>query len=224
MSDPETETQLVFDLPHLSGASADDFFVSPTNREAVALLESWPDWPGGACVLIGPEGYGKSHLGAIWSARAGARAWPGEAGTWREMSTPVLVDDADRRDIPDVHLFHLVNAVREAGQSLLITARTPPSAWPVTLPDLASRLKAMPSAAIGAPDDELVGALLVKFFVDRQLDVAPPVISYLARRIDRSAAALRATVAAIDEASLRQNRKVTRALVAEILTRRGAIL
>ena len=42
------------------------------NREALAWLARWPDWPAPALVLYGPPGCGKSHLARIWAARAAA--------------------------------------------------------------------------------------------------------------------------------------------------------
>src|SRR5690606_30401517 len=110
------------------------------------LLERWPDWPSPGVVLAGPAGSGKSHLASIWRADSGAAQIPGgmldASAMDRAGRGPVLIDDIDARPIDEVGLFHLINAVREAGTSLLLTARRFPSAWGVRLPDLSSRLKA----------------------------------------------------------------------------------
>jgi chromosomal replication initiation ATPase DnaA len=84
------------------------------------------------------------------------------------------------------------------------------------LPDLVSRLRALPVVELAAPDDTLLRAVLVKLFVDRQLAVDESLIRYLVARIERSFAAARAAVAALDREALRQRRPVTRALAAEL--------
>ncbi len=65
--------QLALALDHGESFAREDFLSGPSNAAALALIESWPDWPARAVVLVGPEGSGKSHLAAIWAARAGAR-------------------------------------------------------------------------------------------------------------------------------------------------------
>jgi chromosomal replication initiation ATPase DnaA len=83
--------------------------------------------------------------------------------------------------------------------------------------DLASRLKALPVVTLAPPDEALLRAVLVKLFTDRQLTVDESLIGYLATRIERSFAAARAVVAALDEEAMRRQRPFTRALAAEVL-------
>ena len=117
----------------------------------------------------------------------------------------------------ELALLQLYNRLREQGGHLLLTARRPVAAWGVRLPDLASRLRAAPAVAIGAPDDALLAALLVKLFDDRQLAVSEGVIGYLVRHMERSFAAARAVVEALDRHSLRDRRPVTVALARAVL-------
>ena len=114
-------------------------------------------------------------------------------------------------------LFHLINLVREEEAWLLITARTAPVGWTVALPDLASRLRAIPAVTIAPPDDALLGAVLLKLFADRQIAVDENLIGYLLTRIERSFAAAGEAVDALDREALRLKRPVTRALAAETL-------
>jgi chromosomal replication initiation ATPase DnaA len=60
-------------LDHAESFAREDFLSGPSNEQALALIDSWPDWAVRAAVLAGPAGSGKSHLAAIWAEQAGAR-------------------------------------------------------------------------------------------------------------------------------------------------------
>ncbi|MGD9614273.1 MAG: hypothetical protein AB7H90_07175 [Alphaproteobacteria bacterium] len=213
-------TQLAIDLPFQPALGAADFLVSECNRAAFAWIEGWPDWPGRTLALYGPAQCGKSHLARLWSARGGGRLVPGAALDALHPSElaalPCLaIDEADAA--PERALLHLHNCCREAGSGLLIAAREPPSRWPIALPDLASRLRAMPVVGITRPDDALLAGLLVKHFADRQVRVAPSVIGFAVNRIERSFAAVAALVEALDRAALGAGRPIGIALVRRVL-------
>jgi chromosomal replication initiation ATPase DnaA len=70
---------------------------------------------------------------------------------------------------------------------------------------------------IGAPDDDLLGAVLVKQLADRQIRVDQDVVAFLTRRMERSFAAARAVVRALDRASLRARRPITMPLARAVL-------
>jgi chromosomal replication initiation ATPase DnaA len=214
--------QLPLDLPLEPRFGEEDFLVSRSNADAYAMLESWPDWPGGMLALAGPPGSGKSHLAAIWSGRAGARQISGRALGRADIpalaaSGAVAVEDADRPGLEEAALFHLINLAGERGASLLITGATDPSRWPIATPDLASRLRRMPAVAIAAPDDALIRALFVKLFVDRQIIVDTTLVEHLALRVERSFDAIRAAVDKLDKEALARGRRLTRALAAKVL-------
>jgi chromosomal replication initiation ATPase DnaA len=129
----------------------------------------------------------------------------------------VAIEDGDEVAAHEVALFHLLNLVRENAASVLLTARSPPWRWGLETADLLSRLRALPAVEIEVPDDALLRSLLVKLFVDRQLIVDTTIIDYLARHIDRSFAAARSAVAALDQEALSRGRRITRALAADVL-------
>jgi chromosomal replication initiation ATPase DnaA len=215
--------QLAFALDPRENFSREDFMVGPGNATALELVESWPHWPARTLALIGPEGSGKSHLAAIWAAAAGASCLASraldEAAVPAALSSGALVIEraGGDDDIDERALFHLLNLAQEQRAFLLITARTTPAGWPIGLPDLASRLRALPVVTLAAPDDAMLRAVLVKLFADRQLAVDDGLISFLMVRIERSFAAARSVVAALDREALRRQRPVTRALAGEIL-------
>ena len=214
-------TQFALDLSFAPRFGADDFLVAPSNADAHALLSSWPDWPEGPSLLIGPEGAGKSHLAAMWASAADARALDRSELDLQALpgfaEPALLIDDADRRPIPETALFHLLNQARERRQSLLLTAKTPPDTWGLKIPDLLSRLRSAPLSLLRAPEPELLRAVLVKLFVDRQLSVDSGVVEYLTRHSERSLGAARRLVDALDQVSLAGHRRITRPVAAEVL-------
>jgi chromosomal replication initiation ATPase DnaA len=200
--------------------SRDDFLEGPSNAMALRLVERWPDWPARVVAIVGPEGSGKSHLADIWANKTGARRLSARAldqtAVPGALATGALALENVAEPLDEVALFHLLNLAKEDAATVLLTARQPPAQWAIRLPDLVSRLRALPVVELAAPDDALLRAVLVKLFVDRQLAVDESLISYLVARIERSFAAARAAVAALDREALRQRRPVTRALAAEL--------
>lgn len=213
--------QLPFDLASAPRFGRDDFLVSASNAAALRTLDRWPDWPDRVLLLLGPEGAGKSHLAAIWAARAGARPVGatdlGRADLRALADAPLLIEDADRLADAEAPLFHLLNLVRDGTASVLMTARGDPSSWGLRTADLLSRLRLAPAVTIEAPDDALMRAVLVKLFADRQLLVDESVVGYLVHHLDRSLGAARAAVDALDRTALALNHRVTRPMAARVV-------
>jgi chromosomal replication initiation ATPase DnaA len=219
-------TQLAFDLPRRTAFGRSDFLVSDSNITAVDRIDRWPDWPSAVLVLHGPPGCGKTHLVHLWRDRSSAAIITGESLTdemlprlIHEVPRRIAVDDAERAS--EQALLHLYNSCIEHQGSLLITTCRPPGLWQVVLADLRSRLRAAPTAEIGAPDDVLLSAVLVKHFADHQLHVVPEVIKYLLRRIDRSFAAAGKIVDRLDNAALSSRGPVTIPLARRVLGQCG---
>jgi chromosomal replication initiation ATPase DnaA len=129
---------------------------------------------------------------------------------------PVLLEDADRSP-PGEALFHLINMAAREDAGLLMTARTPPAVWPAALPDLRSRLNALPVAEIEEPDDAVLEGALRKFFRERSIRPTEEVFPYLLRRMERSIPHARAIVKRLDEAADEAQRPISRALARQIL-------
>jgi len=222
MSVRSVPRQLTLALGHAESLERDDFMRGPSNAAALALIESWPDWPSHAAVLTGPEGSGKSHLAAIWAQEVGARFLAARSLADADLPAALatgslVVEDIAEGGFDERALFHLLNLAREDEAFVLLTARTAPAMWSLNIRDLASRLKILPVVAMSAPDDNLLRALLVKLFADRQIYVDESLVGYVALRIERTFAAARATVARLDQEALRRKRPLTRALAAELL-------
>lgn len=205
--------QFTLPLPLPVSSDRADFLEDASNAEALAWLDRPESWPGGRLALFGPAGVGKSHLARALAAGRGWRLIEGPAlrGLPEPAPDGTVLDDADA--VADQRaLLHLVNLCAERGEPLLLIGRDAPSRWPVTLPDLASRLRATTAIGMGRPGDALLGALLAKHFADRQLRVAPEVQSWLLARLSREAGALAEAAARLDRAALAVRAPITRAL------------
>lgn len=194
-----------------------EFSQGPSNAQAIAALDAWPAWHGGCLVLVGAEGSGKTHLARGWAAQAKALVLDRAATDVSAANgRPVLVEDVDR-GIDAETLFHLINMAGHDGGSLLLTARLAPAAWPAELPDLRSRLNALPVALIEEPDDQVLEGVLRKFFRERSIRPPKEVFPYLLRRMPRSIPAAREIVKRLDEAADDEQRPISRALARQIL-------
>lgn len=214
--------QLSFDLPVSVSLGAADFFVAPPNEAAYAMLSNDSAWPDGKLALIGPKGSGKSHLARVWQEQSGATIQNAQALTGAENLPPdgaaIAVEDMHR--LPqqaEEYLFHLHNHLQATKGRLLLTGDQPPSRWPITLPDLASRMQAATVVRIEDPDDDLLRAVLYKLFADRQLSPTPSVVSFLVPRLERSLEAAARVVEQLDVIALSRKCDITRALAREVL-------
>lgn len=215
--------QLSFDLPAKTARGREDFYVSPANAMAVAMLSA-SHWPGGKLVLTGPEGSGKTHLAHVWAGETNAAIISAQALNARlvpELADgPLVVEDLpqianDRARLET--MFHLHNLVLANSHPLLMTGRAAPNFWALGLPDLQSRVQGTQHVALDPPDDELLGAVLSKLFFDRQLNPKPDVISYLVRHMDRRFDEAARMVARLDRVALSEKRDITRALAARLM-------
>ncbi|MGE0340192.1 MAG: chromosomal replication initiator DnaA [Xanthobacteraceae bacterium] len=217
-----TARQLPLELPHVVSFRRDDFLEAPANEKALALVEAWPDWTVNTAAIVGPQGSGKSHLASIWAERAGARVVPARLLTPDEVpgslaTGALVVENLLPGEFDESALFHLLNLAREEAAWLLFTSSHALESGMAKLPDLASRLRTIPSAKLDAPDDALIAAVLVKLFADRQVAVDQDLIAYLLPRMERSLGSARDLVAKIDTAALAAGRPATRAFVASLL-------
>lgn len=217
----ETPRQLPLELPHEAALSRDDYLVGSSNRAAFELLERWPDWPSPVVVLAGPVGAGKTHLVQAFQDETGAAVLPASKLHTQSVealvAAPAAVIEDAHLGIDNTALFHLLNAARQAGKTVLITSRTWPASWKIALPDLQSRLRAATPVEILEPDDDLLRRVLVKLFADRQIAVDQGVVDYLVVRMERSLEVAMRAVEAIDQEALAGRVKITKPLAGRVL-------
>jgi chromosomal replication initiation ATPase DnaA len=116
----------------------------------------------------------------------------------------------------DAAIFSLIESA-SAVAPVLLTGHEPPIAWPVTLPDLASRYQAILAFPLWASDDDMLKALAYKLFADRQLAVPDAVVARMLNALERSPGAIRDFVSRVDALSLAEKRPITTALIQDML-------
>ena len=196
--------QIPLDLAPVPQLTFETFIEAPSNAGALNTLLAWPAWPAPAMLLLGPEGTGKTHLGEAWLAR----------------SHGIFIDAAHTRE--DGELFGFINrALRSEIPGLLLASRVVPDDWGVQLPDLKSRLGAMPKIELFEPDDESLRPITRALFERRGRVVPEDVIDYLLRHADRSVPALRRLIARIDDDASSAKADVTKHFVARALRENG---
>lgn len=218
--------QLPLDLGHRPAHGRDDFLIADGNRDAVAWIDLWPQWPAPVLMLCGPAACGKSHLAAVWTERTQAATVTADDLTSKApdeifaKGPHLLIDPVDPwigERVVETVLFHLYNMAMENGKTILMTTRAAPSHLTFTLPDLASRLRAAPLAPITPPDETVLAAIMVKMFADRQLQISQDVLDYILPRMERSFAAARDLIAAADALALAEKKAISIPLVRRIL-------
>ena len=206
--------QLPLELPFRQVAGRADFIVSDCNALAVASIDQWPDWRGScrALNLVGPSGAGKSHLAAIWQSlvcnshhfvRLEAGHIPPEPAFF--IFDNIAADDKWNEEA----LFHLFNRCSADQGGLLLLSQTPVGQMGWQLPDLRSRMRAVNMARIDLPDDDLLYALLGKYFADRQVLASPSLLTYLVGRMERSFSAAQNITSALDRRSMAERKPLS---------------
>lgn len=214
--------QIPLSLPHRASFDRADFLTGAANAEAIALVDRWPDWTSRLVIIAGPVGSGKSHLVDIWRAASGAEAIAASALAVADaekllVNDAIAIEDLHAGPIDEAALFHLLNIALERKAAVLMTSRVWPSALPLKLGDLVSRLRAAQLVELAEPDDELLKRVLAKLLADRQLIVDRSVIDFIVTRMERSLGTANLIVDRLDEEALAQGRAITTRLAAETL-------
>lgn len=222
MCEKNNITQLPLEFPHRPSLGREDFMVAGCNSEAVANIDLWPNWPYFAICIYGPEGCGKTHLANVFAQMVAMHTNHPyripfiKANQLNKEMAHTLFEQSPQIVIEDLHnltnqeaMFHLYNTYRDLGGNILFTSNQAPARINFTLPDLRSRMNIVPALEIKAPDDDLLMALLVKLFTDRQITPTPELLEYLLKNMYRSFSYTRKLVEEIDNISLAKKRAIS---------------
>ena len=211
-----SEQQLLLPLFFKPVYSEKDFVVSSCNQAAYETIRYWPIWPSNTLILYGPSGSGKTHLIHIWQHLSNAHDITRDESLSLPEHHCMFMENIET--IKDESLlFHRYNMIVENKGFLLLTSRMHPKDLPFTLPDLRSRLLAIPALSLGIPDEALLKDVCIKLMSDRQLQVKPEVIDYIIARMERSFATLHKMVERLDKQAMAKRHKITIPFVREAL-------
>jgi chromosomal replication initiation ATPase DnaA len=209
-------------LPHRPSFGRADFLTGAANAAAIAFVDRWPEWPARPVLLHGPAGSGKTHLTEIWREASVAEVLTAaeltmDVAAGVGVRPAVAIEDLQNGPLQEAALFHLLNLAAEGGTAVLLTSRAPASAMSISIPDLASRLRAAIPLALAAPDDDLLRQVLIKLFADRQLTVDRTVVDFIVTRMERSLETANQVVERLDHEALAAARPITVRFAAEAL-------
>ena len=111
----------------------------------------------------------------------------------------------------------IFNLVDQINKYLIINSIEPISEANFELNDLKSRSKNCLFAQIDYPDDELMFAIILKSFSDRQIQVSKKLIDFIIKRIDRSYGKIADFIYKVDELSLKKKKAIDLKTIKEIL-------
>lgn len=230
MNKSSNTQQLPLAFEHQPYFGKEDFMVADCNAQAFAYVENWPNWEFFALCLYGPTGCGKSHLANMFSDNVSiATHYPYKIPHIKAVDVKLetalkLFEQHNCLIVEDLHdklnqeaIFHLYNHYRNQGGFILFTSTTAPARLNIALPDLRSRLNIIPSIEIKEPGDDLLQALIVKLFTDRQVIITPDILNYIVGNMQRSYAFARKLVIEIDNISLARKHAVSIPIVKEAL-------
>ena len=198
-----------------------DYYVSKSNYFAKNLIQSWPNWEKKIVNLTGEKYSGKTHLSIIFKVKSDALYLNGKQVNDQtlkkiKLSDNIIIEDLDE-NFDDKLLYSIFNLVEQDNKYLLISSNKPIDTMKFSLPDLVSRLKNCIIAKIQQPDDELIYAIILKSFSDRQIKLDSKIIDYIIKRIARSYSKMHEFIYKIDELSLKKKKSINFKIIKEII-------
>ena len=217
-----SENQLFIKFENIKDYKKENFFVSTSNLEAFEILNSWPKWIKKFINLYGEKYSGKSHLARIFESKStclniSEKDFTEEILIKFKTKQSLIIEDY-KNNISENLLYSLINIVEQENKYLLITSEKPINEFNYKLNDLVSRLNNFLYIKLGAPDDELIYALIVKNFSDRQITIDKKLIDYIIKRIDRSYESIFVFISKIDQLSLQKGEPINLEVIKKVLS------
>ena len=213
--------QLLLDFDYKTNFNEHDFYLSKSNSNAFNLINSWPDWDKKILNISGEKFSGKSHLANIFKLKSKAFLVKGneiDNSIFKsiKLHESIIIDDFEECNEEEI-LYSIFNLIDQDSKYLLINSLKPINVIKYRLPDLTSRSKNCLYAVIENPDDELLFAIILKNFSDRQIKIEKKIINFIISRIDRSYRKIDEFIYKIDELSLKKKKPINLKTIKEIL-------
>ena len=213
--------QLILNFHTHQAYKKDDFYVSPSNKEAYDYIIGWPRWIKKIVNIFGPSGSGKSHLASILKNKTSylhINSNELNEKTLLKFKTKeaLIIENLDEK-ISEKLLFSLWNIVVQDNKYLLITSRKPINYYKFKLQDLVSRVNSSLIIGINLPSDDLISVIIAKNFSDKQIKVEKKHIDYIIKRIDRSYEKISQFILTLDKYSLKKGSPFSLKLIKEVL-------
>ena len=198
-----------------------DFYVSSSNKHAFNIINSWPKWLKRTVNLYGEKYSGKSHLSKIFEAKTTCLNIESINFTNEILvkfkTKQALIIENFNFNIPEKLLYSLINTVEQENKYLLITSLKPLNKFDFKLKDLNSRINNCLFIELSAPDDELIYALIIKNFSDKQINIDKKIIEYIIKRINRSYKDIFLFIYKVDQLSLQKGKPINLSIIKKIL-------
>ena len=213
--------QLLLDFKYKENFKDEDFYVSDSNYYAFTLVNSWPKWEKNFLNICGEKYSGKSHLADIFlkkfkGIKINALSIKNKNLQELKIYENIILDNLDL-NIDENLIYSLFNIIDQDNKYLIINSEIPINEINFKLNDLRSRAKNCLIAKIDKPDDELIFALILKNFSDRQIVIDKKLIDFIIKRIDRSYGKIFEFIYKIDELSLKKKKPIDFKSIKDVL-------
>ena len=213
--------QLLLNFEYKQNFKDEDFYVSSSNYYAFKLINSWPKWEKNFLNIYGEKYSGKTYLTNIFlkkfkGIKIKAHSFENKNLNEIKIYENIILDDFDQ-NIDEYLIYSLFNTIDQDNKYLIINSLTPINEMNFKLDDLKSRTKNCLLAKIDKPDDELMFALILKNFSDRQIIIDKKLINFIIKRVDRSYDKIFEFIYKIDEISLKKKKPIDFKIIKEIL-------
>jgi len=213
--------QLLLQFNYNQNFNYNDFFVSKSNFFAFQLIKNWPRWEKNILNIHGEKFCGKTHLANIfYNKNKGIKIYKNQINNeiFKKLKLyENIIIDGFKNETDEKLLYSLFNLVDSDNKFLLVNSITPINEIEFNLKDLRSRSKNCLFAKIDNPDDELMFAIILKNFSDRQIKIDKKLIEFIIKRIDRSYGKIGEFIYKIDELSLKKKKPIDFKIIKEIL-------
>jgi len=199
----------------------EDFYVSKSNEHIFNFIDSWPKWEKNFVNINGENFSGKTHIANIFlkknkGIKLETKTLNNDHLKEIKLHENIILENLDK-NVNEKLIYTLFNLIEQDNKYLVVTSIEPITSIKFELNDLKSRSKNFILQNIEKPDDDLIFALLIKNFSDRQISIEKKLINFIIKRIDRSYSKIFDFIYKIDEISLKKKKSIDFKTIKDVL-------